>query len=64
MDIEKSLSDGDVSRILACIDAANNVKVLKLTGVVDTGRGLDLVSGSTVIEQIDFSLVDEHESYT
>jgi len=63
MDIEKSLSNGDVSRILACIDAANNVKILKLTGFVNTGRGLEPVRGSAVIKQIDFSLVDEHERY-
>ncbi|KAL7526668.1 hypothetical protein ACHAXR_001591, partial [Thalassiosira sp. AJA248-18] len=45
-DIDKnlasSLSDDDIGAILTCIDAANNLKTLKLAGCVNiSGRGLD-----------------------
>ena len=68
-DIEKSLaaklSDDDISKILRSIDAVNNLKVLKLAGCVNiTGSGLDLLSSSVAIQQIDMSLVGKHESPT
>ena len=44
-------------------DAATNLKTLKLTGCVNiTGSGLQILRVSTVIEQIDLSLVGQHES--
>ena len=66
-DIEKclaaKLSDGDINKILRCIDAVNNVKILKLAGCVNiTGSGLDLLRSSRSIQQIDLSLVGKHES--
>ena len=66
-DIEKSLaaklSDDDVDKILGSIDAVNNLHILKLAGCVNiTGSGFDLLRSSTVLEQIDMSLVGKHES--
>ena len=65
-DIEKSLaaklSDDDIDKILKSIDAVNNLKILKLAGCVNiTGSGLDTLRSSTVLEQIDMSLVGKHE---
>ena len=59
-DIEESLSskltDDDVHSILICVDAIHNLKVLKLIGCSSiTGSGLEPLSGSTVLEWIDFS---------
>eukprot|EP00984_Skeletonema_dohrnii_P007858 scaffold2901_cov91-Skeletonema_dohrnii-CCMP3373.AAC.2 len=53
-DLAVRLSDGDISAVLICIDAANRVKKLKLTNI--TGVGLEPLRGSTTIEQIDLSL--------
>ena len=58
-DIEESLSskltDDDVHSILMCIDAIHNVKILKLIGCSSiTGSGLEPLTGSTVLEWIDF----------
>jgi len=51
------LDDIDLKAILICIDARNNVKSLKLTGGLNiSGRGLEPLSGSSVIESIDLSL--------
>eukprot|EP00985_Skeletonema_marinoi_P006090 scaffold2644_cov78-Skeletonema_marinoi.AAC.3 len=66
-DIEKDLvvrlSDGDISAVLICIDAVNRVKKLKLTNCINiTGAGLEPLRGSTIIEQIDLSLVGKHQS--
>ena len=66
-DIEKSLaaklSDGDIDKILRSIDAVNNLKILKIAGCVNiTGSGLDVLRLSTTLEQIDLSLVGQHES--
>ena len=65
-DIEKSLasklSDNDIDKILRCIDAVNNLEILKLAGCVGiTGGGLNVLRSSTAIEQIDMSLVGKHE---
>lgn len=64
--IEKSLaarlSDGDVKEVLLCIDAANKLKKLKLIHCVGIiGSGLEPLRGSTVIEQIDLSLVRSNQ---
>jgi hypothetical protein len=66
-DIEKDLaarlSDRDISAVLICIDAVNRVKKLKLTNCIHIkGVGLEPLRGSTIIEQIDLSLVGKHQS--
>jgi len=66
-DIEKSLaaklSDDGIDMILRCVDAVNNLKILKLAGCVNiTGSGLDMLRSSIAIQQIDMSLVGKHES--
>lgn len=65
-DVEKSLasklSDDDVGGILACIDATNYLKSLKLAGCVNiTGYGLEPLRHSS-IQHIDLSLVKQHEN--
>ena len=65
-DIEKSLSaklsDDDIGAVLKCINAKQTVKRLKLAGCINiTGRGLDLLRGSTQLELMDTSLVGKHE---
>jgi len=65
-DIEKSLaaklSDDDIDKILRCIDAVNNLQILKLAGCINiTGGGLNVLRSSTVIQQVDLSLVGKHE---
>ncbi|KAK1740864.1 ankyrin repeat domain-containing protein, partial [Skeletonema marinoi] len=66
-DIEKKLAeelnDDDISAVLMCIDAVNKVKRLKLTNCTKiNGAGLEPLRGSLIIEQIDLSLVSEHQS--
>jgi hypothetical protein len=66
-EIEKSLAskltDDDMYAILACIDAGSNLKRLSLAGCINiTGKGLEPLSGSIVLEQIDLSLVALHEN--
>lgn len=66
-DVEKRLaarlSDNDIGKILRCVDAVNNLRILKLAGCVNfTGSGLDVLRSSVVIQQIDLSLVGKHES--
>ena len=66
-EIEKNLatklSDDNVQQVLMRIDAVNNLKRLKLTNCVNiTGAGLEPLSGSTIIEQIDLSLAARHQS--
>ena len=65
-DIEKSLasklSDDDLSAILICTNAVNQLRRLKLTGLVNiTGRGLSPLRGSEVLQQIDLSLLKLRE---
>ena len=66
VEIEKSLAreltDDDIGSILACIDARQTLKKLKLTGCVNIiGHGLESLRGSISLEQIDLSLVKQHE---
>eukprot|EP00984_Skeletonema_dohrnii_P007877 scaffold2901_cov91-Skeletonema_dohrnii-CCMP3373.AAC.21 len=66
-DIEKDLAvklnDDDIEKVLLSIDAVNRVKKLKLTNCINiTGVGLEPLRGSTIIEQIDLSLVGDHQS--
>jgi hypothetical protein len=62
-DLAAKLTDNDLSALLLRIDAVNTVKRLRLSGCVNiTGAGLDPLRGSTTIEQIDLSLVGDHEN--
>ena len=62
-DLAAKLSDDDISGILQVIDAVNNVKRLRLTNCIKiTGAGLRPLRGSTIIEQIDLSLVGDGEN--
>jgi hypothetical protein len=66
-DIEKELaeklSDEHIKKVLVCIDAVNKVKRLKLTNCVNiTGAGSEPLRGSTIIQQIDLSLVGKNQS--
>ncbi len=66
-EIEKNLaarlSDDDLSSVLMHIDAVHNVNKLKLTNCINfTGAGLRPLRGSTIIEQIDLSLVGDGEN--
>ena len=57
------LSDKDISAVLMCIDAVNNLKTLKLTNCLGiTGACLEPLRESTMIQQIDLSLVRKHYS--
>jgi hypothetical protein len=61
-DVASRLTDDDIKAVLWCIDAGNKVKRLRLTNCVNiTGSCLEPLSGSEVIEQIDMSLVGDHE---
>ena len=67
-DIDKSLAakltDDHVRAILRCIDAPNNLKILKLAGCVNiTGSGLDIIR-SAALEHVDLSLVGKYEGQT
>eukprot|EP00984_Skeletonema_dohrnii_P020801 scaffold10223_cov96-Skeletonema_dohrnii-CCMP3373.AAC.9 len=67
-EIEKELAakllDVDIQAVLLCIDAINNVKRLKLANLINiTGAGLEPLRGSLIIEQIDLSLVGDHQSH-
>ncbi len=60
--VAAKLSDTDIERVLQCIDAINQVKRLKLTNCTNiTGTCLGPLRGSVVIEQIDLSVVMEHQ---
>ena len=57
--VEK-LMDDDLANILTCINAKEAVRTLKLTYCVNIkGHGLKPLSGSTVLEKIDLSLVHQ-----
>ncbi|KAL7542259.1 hypothetical protein ACHAXR_011621 [Thalassiosira sp. AJA248-18] len=58
------LNDIDLKAILVCIDAATNLKSLKLTtGCFNiSGHGLEPLRDSLVLKSIDLSLVKEHRS--
>ena len=64
--LEKSLAsrlmDDDLRAVLVCIDAANKLSRLKLSGCTNiNGSGLELLRGSNVLEQFDLSLLGQHE---
>ena len=66
-DIEKSvagkLTDDEMYAILKCINAKYKLKRLILTGCTNiTGRGLQTLRNSVVLEQIDLSLVGKEDT--
>ena len=65
-DIEKSLAvklTDDVHSILKCISAQDVLKKLKLSGCINiTGRALEPLRGSSIIEHIDLCLVKQYET--
>ncbi len=63
IELAMKLSDSDIGKVLLCIDAVNNVKILILTNCTKiTGAGLEPLRGSTVIEMIDLSIIGYHRS--
>ena len=61
--LAEKLSDSDIEKVLLCIDAVNNLKRLKLANCTNiTGTCLEPLRGSLIIEQIDLSLVGEHQN--
>lgn len=61
--VANKLTDDDIGAILSCIGAKHNLKKLKLTGCIDMfGFGLEPLRGSVALEQLDLSLVCQHES--
>ncbi len=66
-DVEKSLAvkinDAHLVQVLFCFDAVNKVKKIRLTHCINiNGAGLWPLRGSTVVEQIDLSVVTRHKS--
>uniref|UniRef100_A0A7S2KK08 Uncharacterized protein n=1 Tax=Skeletonema marinoi TaxID=267567 RepID=A0A7S2KK08_9STRA len=62
-ELAAKLTDDDISALLTYIDAVNNIKKLRLTNCINiTGVGLKPLRGSIMIQQIDLSLVGDHES--
>ena len=50
------LNDNDISGILACINAKENLKTLKIKGCINIkGWGLQLLSGSVMVREIDLA---------
>ena len=57
------LSDDGIRTVLLCVDAVNTVKRVKLANCISiTGVGLEPLRDSTMIEQIDLSLVEKQMS--
>ena len=66
VDVEKNLAnnltDADIHAVLVYINAKQKLKSLKLTGCIKTsGEGWEPLWGSSVLEQIDMSLLKKHE---
>jgi hypothetical protein len=62
MELAVKLTDNHIQLVLVSCDAANNLKKLKLTNCIHiTGAGLEPLRGSSVIEQMDLSLVGNHQ---
>ena len=62
-ELANRLSDDDLGSMLVCIDAVHTVTKLKLAHCVNIiGHGLAPLQGSTVLRQIDLSLVARFES--
>jgi len=59
--LASKLTDDDIGSVLTCLNAVTKVKNLKVTGCTNiSGRGLEPLRGSMVLEQIDLSLVKQH----
>ena len=59
----RQLCDDDINAVLFCIDAVNTLKGINLANCINiTGVGLEPLRGSTIIEQIDLSLVRDGEN--
>jgi hypothetical protein len=57
------LTDDDISGMLACINAVQQLKRLYLSNCINiTGRALEPLRGSDVLKQIDLSLSENHGS--
>eukprot|EP00984_Skeletonema_dohrnii_P024742 scaffold13868_cov93-Skeletonema_dohrnii-CCMP3373.AAC.1 len=62
-DLAAKISDDDIRGVLLSIDAVNNLKRLRLSNCINiSGAGLEPLRGSTIIQQIDLSLVGDHEN--
>ncbi|KAL7548287.1 LOW QUALITY PROTEIN: hypothetical protein ACHAWF_011576, partial [Thalassiosira exigua] len=60
--LANKLNDKDIGALLACIDAVHKVQRIKLAGCVGiTGKCLEPLRGSSVLEQLDLCLAGEHE---
>lgn len=65
-DIERSLasrlSDEDLAAMLLCLGSGKKLTRLKLAGCIEiSGRGMEPLRGSVTLEQIDLSMVGQHE---
>mmetsp|Transcript_25544 Transcript_25544/g.61413 ORF Transcript_25544/g.61413 Transcript_25544/m.61413 type:complete len:180 (+) Transcript_25544:147-686(+) len=61
--LSQKLTDDHVCAILSCINAKETLHTLKFTGCINiTGTGLEPLRGSLVLQQIDLSLVGQHEN--
>ena len=64
-DLAAKLSDDHIDKVLKYFEVYSKLTVLKLAGCVNiTGQGLVILGFSTLIQQIDMSLVGKHESPT
>lgn len=60
-----NLSDADIRWVLLAIDGVDKIKSLKFTNCTEiTGIGLQPLTGSTMLEKIDLSLVGIHQNPT
>ena len=58
VELVEKLTDDHIAEMLQCMDAANNLKQLRLTNCTNfIGHGLAPLRGSIVLEQIDLSIV-------
>eukprot|EP00985_Skeletonema_marinoi_P012270 scaffold5893_cov106-Skeletonema_marinoi.AAC.1 len=63
-DLAVKLSDAHIEKVLLCIDAINNLRRLKMANcTIITGAGLEPLRGSTIIEQIDLSILNDPQNY-
>lgn len=62
-ELANKLTDDDISAILTCISAQDILKRLKLCGCTNIeGWGLNPLQGSSILEQIDISILGKHEN--
>jgi len=62
-ELANKLTDDDISAILTCINAQDVLKRLKLCGCINIeGQGLNPLQGSSILEQIDISILGKHEN--